>query len=66
MPQSGKQPRQYSCVVESLWDNSEFIQAGFHIGRYVLAVVDTEADRENINTLYSHLESTLTQIKVSG
>jgi hypothetical protein len=35
-----------------MWDNPEFIQTGFHIGRFIMAVVDTEADRENIKMLY--------------
>jgi hypothetical protein len=46
MPRFGKQPRQYSCVTESLWDNQDFIQAKFHIGRYVTAFMNTEAKRE--------------------
>jgi hypothetical protein len=45
-------------VAESLWDNPEFNQAGFHIGRFITAVVDTEADWENIKALYSDLEFT--------
>jgi hypothetical protein len=32
VPRSRKQPRQYSHIVESLWDNPDFIQSGFHIG----------------------------------
>jgi hypothetical protein len=32
VPRSKKQPHQYSRVTESLWDNLDFIQAGFHIG----------------------------------
>jgi hypothetical protein len=31
MPRPEKQPRQYLCVVESMWDNPNFIQAGYHI-----------------------------------
>jgi hypothetical protein len=53
-------------VVESLWDNPEFIQAGFHIGRFITVAVDTEADRENINALYSSLKFTSAQIDVSA
>jgi hypothetical protein len=52
--------------LQSLWDNPEFIQAGFHIRRFITAVVDTEADRENIKALYSSLKSTLVQIDVSA
>jgi hypothetical protein len=46
VPRPEKQPWQYSCVAESLWDNPDFIQAGFHIGRYVTASVNTKAERE--------------------
>jgi hypothetical protein len=51
-------------VAESLWDNLAFIQAGFHIGQYVMAAVESEAKRENIKALFSSLETTSTQIKV--
>jgi hypothetical protein len=51
MPQSIKQLRQYSQVAKSLWDNPEFIKAGFHIIRFVTAAVNTKADRENIKVL---------------
>jgi hypothetical protein len=66
VPCSGKQPRQYSCVAESLWDNLDFIQAEFHIGRYITASVNTEAERENIKALYSSLETTSAQINVNA
>jgi hypothetical protein len=42
MPRSGKQPHQYSHVAESPWDNPDFIQAVFHIGRYITTSVNTE------------------------
>jgi hypothetical protein len=48
-----------------LWDNPEFIKAGFHIIRFVTVVVNTKADRENIKVLYSDLESTSARINVS-
>jgi hypothetical protein len=41
-----------------LWDNPEFIQDKFHVGRFVMAVVDTKADQENIEALYSGLKTT--------
>jgi hypothetical protein len=28
----------------SLWDNPDFIQAGFHVGRFITAVVESKAD----------------------
>jgi hypothetical protein len=64
VPSSGTQPRLFSCVAESLWDNLDFIQAGFHIGRYVTTFVNSEAGRENIKVLFSSLETTSAQIKV--
>jgi hypothetical protein len=66
MPLSEEQPQQHSQVAESLWDNPEFIQTGFHIGQFIMAAVDTKADRENINALYSHLKSTSAQIDISA
>jgi hypothetical protein len=66
VPQSRKQPQLYSRVVESLWDNPSFVQAGFHISWFVIAEIDTEADRDNIKVLYSNLESTSAQIDVSA
>jgi hypothetical protein len=49
-----------------MWDNLDFIQAGFHIGRYITASVNTEAERENIKALYSSLETTSAQINVNA
>jgi hypothetical protein len=51
MPQFKKQPRPYSRLAKTLWDNPDFIQAGFHIGRYITASVNFEAERENIKAL---------------
>jgi hypothetical protein len=65
MPHSGKQPCPFSRVAEFLWDNLDFIQAGFHIGRYVTTSVNSEAEQENIKALYSTLETTSAQINVS-
>jgi hypothetical protein len=48
-----------------LWDNPDFIQAGFHIGRYVTTFMNFEAERENSKALYSSLETTSAQINVS-
>jgi hypothetical protein len=45
VPQSGKKLHQHSRAVESLGDNPEFIQARFHIRRFITTIVDTEADR---------------------
>jgi hypothetical protein len=61
---SGTQPRVFSHVAESLWDNPNFIQARFHIGQFIMAAVNTEDERENIKVLFSSLETTSTQIRV--
>jgi hypothetical protein len=66
VPQFEKQSWQHSQVVESLWDNPEFIKPGFHVGRFVTAAIDTKADRENIKVLYSSLKSISAQIDVSA
>jgi hypothetical protein len=66
MPQFEKQPRQHLHVAKSLWDNLEFIQVGFHIGRYISVAADTEADRENIKALYANMETTSPHIKASA
>jgi hypothetical protein len=65
VPSPEKQPRQYSQVVESLWDNPNFIQAGFHIGRYVSTSVNTQAEQEQIKALYSSMKTTSQLIDVS-
>jgi hypothetical protein len=46
MQRPEKQSRQYSHVAESLWDNPDFIQDGFYIGRYVAPSVNTKAEQE--------------------
>jgi hypothetical protein len=66
VPQSEEPLQQHSQVTESLWDNPEFIQDGFHIGRFVTVVVDTEADQENVKKLYSSLKTIVAQIDVSA
>jgi hypothetical protein len=45
VPQSDEIPWQPSRVAESLWDNPEFIKAGFHLGKFVTASVENEDDR---------------------
>jgi hypothetical protein len=65
VPRSEKQPCQYSHIAESLWDNLDFIQAGFHIGRYISTSVNIEAKREQIKALYSSMKNTSWLIGVS-
>jgi hypothetical protein len=60
-----KQPRQYSRVVASLWDNPDFIQTGFYIGRYVSAAVNTQAKQDQIKALYSSMQNTFELVDVS-
>jgi hypothetical protein len=48
----------------SLANDPEFIKARFHIDRFIIITVDTEADRANIEVLYIDLKSTLTRINV--
>jgi hypothetical protein len=43
-------------VEESLGNDLEFIKAGFHIGRFITAAVDTEVERMNTDVLYADLE----------
>jgi hypothetical protein len=66
VPQSKKPSQQHSQVTESLWDNPEFIYAGFHVGQFVMAAIDNEADQENKKVLYDSLKSTSAQIDVSA
>jgi hypothetical protein len=65
-PQPEEVPRQCSWVIESLWDNPDFIQARFHVSQFITAALDTEADWENIWALYSSLKTTLDQIDASA
>jgi hypothetical protein len=63
VPRPEKQPRQYSCVAEFLWDNPDFIQTGFHIGRYVTASVNIKVEREQIR-VRMNLERFLNDIHI--
>jgi hypothetical protein len=65
MPRPEKQPQQYSHVAESLWANLDFIQARFHIGRYVSVSMDTQVEQEQIKALYSSINTTSKLIDVS-
>jgi hypothetical protein len=66
VPQPEEVLRQHSRFAESLWDNPNFIQAEFHVGRFVTTTVDTEANQDNIKALYSNLKTTSDQIDVSA
>jgi hypothetical protein len=65
MPRAGKAMRRYSQVEESPAKDLEFIKAGFHIGRFFTAAVDTEKDCTNKDTLYTDPEFALTRLNVS-
>jgi hypothetical protein len=64
-PRPEKHPQQHSWVEESLFDNLEFIQPMFHLGRFITVAIDTEADQVNIKALYFELEATSSRIDVS-
>jgi hypothetical protein len=66
VPQSEEPPWQHSWVAESLWDNLDFIQARFHVSRFITATVDTKVDQESIDALYSSLKTTSAQINLSA
>jgi hypothetical protein len=53
-------------VAETLANDPDFIQAGFHIGGFITAVVGTEADRLNTEGLLIESESCLNRIKVTS
>jgi hypothetical protein len=44
----------------------DFIKTGFHIGRFITTVVNTKAERADIEALKSNLYSTSTRINVSS
>jgi hypothetical protein len=48
-----------------MWDNLDFIKAGFHIGRYVSASVNTQAKQEQITALYFSMKTTSELIDAS-
>jgi hypothetical protein len=66
VPQLEEVPWQRSWVAESLWDNLDFIQVGFHVSWFVTAAIDTKVVWENIMALYSTLKTTSDQIDVSA
>jgi hypothetical protein len=66
LPWSKNLPCQHSWVAESLWDNPEFIQAGFNIGQFLTTAIDTEAEQVNIKAMYSELESASSRLDVSN
>jgi hypothetical protein len=65
VPRFERQLHQYSHIVESMWDNPDFIQAGFHIGQYITPSVSTEAKQEHIKALYSSMKNPSELIDVS-
>jgi hypothetical protein len=65
MPRVSKSARQYSQVEESLAKDPEFVKAGFHIGRFITAVVDIEKDHANMDALYNDMVSASARLNVS-
>jgi hypothetical protein len=66
VPQSEELPQQHSWVVESLRDNPEFIQARFHIRRFVTVTIDTKADRDGSDLLALHSSLKTTSAQIDG
>jgi hypothetical protein len=58
-------PRVFSRVADSLEKDPDFIKTGFHIGRFLTAAVNTEAEQSDIQALWAGLDSTSLQINVS-
>jgi hypothetical protein len=52
-------------VAETLAKDPNSIKAGFHIGKFIIAAVDTMADRSNTEALWTELDSALSRINVS-
>jgi hypothetical protein len=65
-PQPESLPWRTPLVSKTLSNNPDFIQAGFHIGRFITIVVDTKADHLNTEALQTKLKSTSTKINVSS
>jgi hypothetical protein len=65
-PQPKSLPRRTPLVAKTLGNDPDFIQASFNIGRFITAMVDTEADRLNTELLQTELESTSTRINVTS
>jgi hypothetical protein len=65
-PQTQSLPRLTPLVVETLANDPDFIQAGFHIGRFITAVINTQADWLNYEALMTEVESCVKRIFVSS
>jgi hypothetical protein len=52
-------------VADSLADDQDFIKAGFHIRKYIMATVNTEVEQTDIQVLHSDLDSDSLHINVS-
>jgi hypothetical protein len=58
-------PQVFSRVADSLEKDPNFIKTGFHIGQFLTAAVNTEAEQSDIEALWAGLDSTSLQINVS-
>jgi hypothetical protein len=65
-PQPKDIPQCSPRIAETLAKEPKFIKVIFHIGRFIMVVVDTEADCANIEALRTDLDSVSTQIHVSA
>jgi hypothetical protein len=52
-------------VAKALAQDPDFINVGFHIGRFITSAVDIEADHFNTEALRTELDSASTRINVS-
>jgi hypothetical protein len=52
-------------VADSLAKDPDFIKAGFHIGRFVTAAVNTEAEYVETQALQSDMDSAALHISIS-
>jgi hypothetical protein len=57
-PQPKSHPQQTPLLAKTLANDLDFIQARFHIGRFITTVVDNEADRSNTKSLPTKFDST--------
>jgi hypothetical protein len=64
-PQPKSIPRRTPLVAETLANDPDFIKVGFHIGRFITAVVDIKSNRVNTMALRTELNSTWTRINMS-
>jgi hypothetical protein len=63
-PQVKKTPQSSLQVTDSLAKDPDFIKVECHIGKYITAMVNTEAEQVDIQALHSDLDYVLLHINV--